>query len=153
MCTLCAAGMMTDMEMWMPKGNVLSRRHRKFLARFRESPFVSPYADSQGLNSLDIKLERHAVAGLHELLSLTLEKSLVLDTLTGFKTEFSFSHKPLNLALRHPELFYVSAINKQEVVFLRAAYDRGTILEKNSQVLLREQFAKLLETGPNQQGS
>ena len=77
----------------------------------------------------------------------------MLDTLTGFKTEFSFSHKPLNLALRHPELFYVSAVNKQDVVFLRAAYDRGKLLEKNPHVLLREQFVKLLETGQNQQGS
>ncbi|KAG0582430.1 hypothetical protein KC19_3G059100 [Ceratodon purpureus] len=139
------AGTMTQMEMWTPKGYVLSKRHRKVLARFREAPFVSPYTDYRDLESLKMKFEKHAVAGMQELLNLTLYKSLMLSTLAEFKTEFSFSRKPLDLVLRHPEYFYVSPVGKQETVFLRSAYRSGELVKKSPLVLIREQFVKLLD--------
>jgi len=134
------------MEMWTPKGYALSKRHRKILARFREAPFVSPYADYRDLEPLKIKFEKHAVAGMQELLNLTLCKSLLLSTLAEFKTDFSFSKKPLDLLLRHPEYFYVSPVGEQETVFLRSAYSSGELAKTSPLLLVREQFTKLLDT-------
>lgn len=131
--------------MWTPKGYVLSKRHRKVLARFREAPFVSPYADYRDLEPLKIKFEKHAVAGMQELLSLTLHKSLALSTMAEFRTGFSFSKKPLDLLLRHPEYFYVSPVGRQETVFLRSAYSSGELIKKSPSVLIREKFTKLLD--------
>lgn len=138
-------GSMSQMEMYTPKGYVLSKRHRKVLARFREAPFVSPYTDFRDLEPLKIKFEKHAVAGMQELLSLTTHKNFVLSTLAELKTEFSFSNKPLDLLLRHPEYFYVSPVGKQETVFLRSAYCNGDLVKKSPLVLVREQFLKLLD--------
>lgn len=139
------AGMMSQKEMWLPKGYNLSKKHRKLLARFREAPFVSPYGDPRDFNSLDLKFEKHAVAGMQELLSLTVEKKILLDTILEFESEFSFSHKPLNLILRHPHLFYVSSTGDQETVFLRETYHRGILIKKNPLAFVMEQFVKLLE--------
>lgn len=137
-------GTMSQMEMWTPKGYILSKRHRKVLARFREAPFVSPFSDFRDLEPLKIKFEKHAVAGMQELLNLTLHKNLVLSSLAELKTEFSFSNKPLDLVLRHPEYFYVSPVGEQETVFLRSAYRNGELARRSSLASIREQLAKLL---------
>lgn len=143
-CFGCITGTMSQMEMWTPKGYILSKRHRKVLARFREAPFVSPFSDFRDLEPLKIKFEKHAVAGMQELLNLTLHKNLVLSSLAELKTEFSFSNKPLDLVLRHPEYFYVSPVGEQETVFLRSAYRNGELARRSSLASIREQLAKLL---------
>jgi len=130
----------------LPKAYKLSTKHKVMLYKFRKEPFVSPYQDVSTLGDASpIRLEKHAVTGLHELLNLTLEKRILVDHLTNFTKDFTFSYKIRNLLFKHPHTFYVSAIGNRDTVFLREAYKGGKLLEKHPLILAKDQFVRLME--------
>jgi hypothetical protein len=130
----------------LPKAYKLSTKHKVLLYKFRKEPFVSPYQDVSTLGDASpIRLEKHAVNGLHELLSLTLEKRILVDRLTNFTKDFTFSYKIRNLLFKHPHTFYVSAIGNRDTVFLREAYKGGKLLAKHPLILAKDQFVRLME--------
>ena len=90
----------------LPRGYNLSRNNRDFILRFQEMPFISPYADPTTFEHASMEAEKHACAVVHELLSLTVEKKMLLDNLNRFKYDFKFSCKLRTMLLRHPELFF-----------------------------------------------
>ncbi|CAK9276252.1 unnamed protein product [Sphagnum jensenii] len=131
----------------LPKAYKLSTKHKVMLYKFRKEPFVSPYQDVSTLGDASpIRLEKHAVTGLHELLNLTLEKRILVDHLTSFTKDFTFSYKIRNLLFKHPHTFYVSAIGNRDTVFLREAYKGGKLLEKHPLILAKDQFVHLMES-------
>jgi len=131
----------------LPKAYKLSTKHKVMLYKFRKEPFVSPYQDVSTLGDASpIRLEKHAVTGLHELLNLTLEKRILVDRLTSFTKDFTFSYKIRNLLFKHPHTFYVSAIGNRDTVFLREAYKGGKLLEKHPLILAKDQFVHLMES-------
>jgi hypothetical protein len=130
----------------LPKAYKLSTKHKVMLYKFRKEPFVSPYQDVSTLGDASpIRLEKHAVTGLHELLNLTLEKRILVDHLTNFTKDFTFSYKIRNLLFKHPHTFYVSTIGNRDTVFLREAYKGGKLLEKHPLILAKDQFVRLME--------
>lgn len=67
------------------------KRHR--LSKFDEVDCPSPYQDGNQLHRRSMQFEKRAVLLVQELLSLTLEKRLLVDHLTHFRKEFNFSRK------------------------------------------------------------
>jgi phosphopantothenoylcysteine synthetase/decarboxylase len=99
------------------------------------------------LNPSTPEAEKAAVLVVHELLSLTSEKKILVDHLTHFRRDFKFSQRIRAMLIRHPEYFYVSLKGTRDSVFLREAYDNTELKEKDPLVLLKERMAELVAKG------
>lgn len=128
----------------LPKGQQIKKKDREKLLRFQEVPGISPYGDKSDLNPSSQEAEKAVVLVVHELLSLTLEKKILVDHLTHFRRDFKFSQRIRSVLIRHPEYFYVSLKGLRDSVFLREAYDDAELKEKDPMVLLKERMAELV---------
>ncbi|PWZ11140.1 Protein ROOT PRIMORDIUM DEFECTIVE 1 [Zea mays] len=128
----------------LPKGLKLTRGEARRIARFKEMPYISPYADFSHLRSGSDEKEKHACGVVHEILSLTVEKRTLVDHLTHFREEFRFSQSLRGMIIRHPDMFYVSFKGDRDSVFLREAYKDSQLVEKNQLVLLKEKMRALV---------
>eukprot|EP01018_Ginkgo_biloba_P022861 Gb_34809 [translate_table: standard] len=130
----------------LPKGFKVSRKHRDYIIKFQELPYISPYSDFRDLKPASMEAEKHACAVVHELLSLTLEKKTLVDHVTHFRNDFRFSNKLRGMLLRHPELFYVSLKGQRDSVFLREAYQGSELIEKSPLLAAKERLQALVST-------
>ncbi|KAL0281915.1 UNVERIFIED_CONTAM: protein ROOT PRIMORDIUM defective [Sesamum angustifolium] len=80
--------------------------------------------------------------GLHEVLSLTVEKMVEVEKISHFRNWFGIDLNAKDLFLDHPGMFYLSTKGKRHTVFLREAYERGCLIESN---LVYEARRKLLD--------
>ncbi|KAF6986474.1 hypothetical protein CFC21_004223 [Triticum aestivum] len=128
----------------LPKGLKVSRGEARRIEKFREMPYISPYADFSHLPSGSPEKEKHACGVVHEILSLTLEKRTLVDHLTHFREEFRFSQSLRGMLIRHPDMFYVSLKGDRDSVFLREAYKNSQLIEKSHLVLLKEKMRALV---------
>ncbi|KAK1286404.1 hypothetical protein QJS10_CPB20g00666 [Acorus calamus] len=120
-------------------------RHAGYIERFQSLPYLSPYADARGLRVGTREYDKRAVAVMHEILSFTLEKRIVVDHLTHFRSEFAMPQKLMRLLLRHFGVFYVSERGKRFSVFLMDAYNKSELIEKCPLVLWKEKVLGLTE--------
>jgi hypothetical protein len=134
----------------LPNGYSLSRKDKQRILMFQEMPFISPYSDCTSLKPASMEAEKHACAVIHELLSLTVEKRTLVDTLTHFRHAFKFSNKVRAVLLRHPQLFYVSFKGDRDSVFLREAYRGSELKEKGPLLLWKEKLQALMLAGKRQ---
>lgn len=134
----------------LPNGYSLSRKDKQRILMFQEMPFISPYSDCTSLSPASMEAEKHACAVIHELLSLTVEKRTLVDTLTHFRHAFKFSNKVRAMLLRHPQLFYVSFKGDRDSVFLREAYRSSELKEKGPLLLWKEKLQALMLAGKRQ---
>ncbi|KAK9147299.1 hypothetical protein Scep_006056 [Stephania cephalantha] len=128
----------------LPKGLNLSKGEMRKLSRFREVPYISPYADFSGLRAGTIEKEKHACGVVHEILSLTLEKRILVDHFTHFREEFRFSQQLRGMLIRHPDMFYVSLKGDRDSVFLREAYRDSQLIDKDRLLLIKEKLRSLV---------
>eukprot|EP00250_Pteridium_aquilinum_P035724 c9865_g1_i2 orf=193-1551(-) len=124
----------------------LSKKQKEGIDKFQERPFISPYADSKDFNKNTIEFEKRQVALLHEILSLTLERKTVFDYLTHFRKEYRLPQSVLGMVLRHHSIFYVSRKGGRFTIFLKEAYEGGSLIQKNEWNLLKEQFMALMDS-------
>ncbi|KAJ4831813.1 hypothetical protein Tsubulata_040604, partial [Turnera subulata] len=129
----------------LPKGLQLSRGELRRISRFREMPYISPYADFSHLRSGSAEKEKHACGVVHEILSLTLEKRTLVDHLTHFREEFRFSQQVRGMLIRHPDMFYVSQKGSRDSVFLREAYQNSHLKDKDRLLLIKEKLRSLVD--------
>lgn len=111
---------------------------------FQERSYLSPYADAKGLKPGSLEFDKRAVAVMHELLSFTVEKRLVTDHLTHFRSELVMPQKLMRLLLKHCGIFYVSERGKRFSVFLTEAYEGSELIEKSPLVLWKEKLLSLV---------
>lgn len=128
----------------MPKGLNVSKGEMRRISQFREMPFISPYADFAHLKSGTPVKEKHACAVVHEMLSLTLEKRTLVDYLTHFREEFRFSQQIRGMLIRHPDMFYVSLKGDRDSVFLREAYSKSQLIDKDELLIIKEKLRSLV---------
>ncbi|XP_026441144.1 protein WHAT'S THIS FACTOR 1 homolog [Papaver somniferum] len=128
----------------LPKGLNLSKGELRRILKFKEVPYISPYADFSGLKAGTIEKERHACAVIHEMLSFCVEKRTLVDHLTHFREEFRFSQQLRGMLIRHPDMFYVSLKGERDSVFLREAYRDSQLIEKDRLLLIKEKLRSLV---------
>ncbi|KAG0602738.1 hypothetical protein M758_10G037700 [Ceratodon purpureus] len=131
----------------LPKGQQVKKKDREKLLKFQEVPAISPYGDKSKLDPGSQEAEKASVLVVHELLSLTSEKRILVDHLTHFRRDFKFSQRIRSMLIRHPEYFYVSLKGVRDSVFLREAYEDTELKEKDPLVLLKERMADLVAQG------
>ncbi|KAL3748923.1 hypothetical protein ACJRO7_010069 [Eucalyptus globulus] len=94
------------------------------IEHFHKRSYLSPYADSRGLQPGSKEFDKRAIAVMHELLSFTMEKRLTL-----FE---AFWH------------FYVSERGKRFSVFLTGAYEGAELIQKCPLVFWKEKVLSLI---------
>ncbi|KAK4375338.1 hypothetical protein RND71_006015 [Anisodus tanguticus] len=109
-----------------------------------------PYEDFSGydLRSLEAqkRMEKRAVATIHELLSLTYEKKITLERIAHFRLAMDLPKKLKDFLLQHQGIFYILTRGNQgklHMVFLREAYKKGELIEPNDLYLARKRLAEL----------
>ncbi|PPR82382.1 hypothetical protein GOBAR_AA38333 [Gossypium barbadense] len=119
--------------------------------KWQRVPYWSPYENVSGydLRSLEAlkRMEKRAVATIHELLSLTVEKKISLERIAHFRMAMNLPKKLKDFLLQHQGIFYVSTrgnYGKLHTVFLREAYRKGELTEPNDLYLARRKLGELV---------
>ncbi|PPE01454.1 hypothetical protein GOBAR_DD01511 [Gossypium barbadense] len=119
--------------------------------KWQRVPYWSPYENVSGydLRSLEAlkRMEKRAVATIHELLSLTVEKKISLERIAHFRMAMNLPKKLKDFLLQHQGIFYVSTrgnYGKLHTVFLREAYRKGELIEPNDLYLARRKLGELV---------
>lgn len=137
-----------------PPGFKIGKYYKIAVWKWQRLPYWSPYEDISGydLRSLEAKkrMEKRAVAMIHELLSLTVEKKLSLERIAHFRTPMDLPNKLKEFLLQHQGIFYISTRGNQgklHTIFLREAYRKGELVEPNDLYLARRKLAELIMLG------
>lgn len=118
-----------------PTGFKIERGYRDKLKNWQRLPYTKPYERKEAIRIRTCggvqRYEKRAVAVIHELLSLTVEKMVELDQLAHFRKDFAIEVNVRELLLSHPGIFYISTKGRTQTVFLREAYRNGCLIEPN----------------------
>ena len=138
-----------------PPGFKIDKYYRIAVWKWQRLPYWSPYEDVSGydLRSLEAqkRMEKRAVATIHELLSLTVEKKISLERIAHFRQAMNLPKKLKDFLLQHQGIFYISTrgnFGKLHTVFLREAYKKGELIEPNDLYLARRKLAELVLLSP-----
>ncbi|XP_009770248.1 protein ROOT PRIMORDIUM DEFECTIVE 1 [Nicotiana sylvestris] len=138
-----------------PPGFKIGKYYKIAVWKWQRLPYWSPYEDISGydLRSLEAqkRMEKRAVATIHELLSLTVEKKITLERIAHFRLAMDLPKKLKDFLLQHQGIFYISTRGNQgklHTVFLREAYRKGELIEPNDLYLARRRLAELVLMSP-----
>ncbi|KAK4283155.1 hypothetical protein QN277_000139 [Acacia crassicarpa] len=138
-----------------PPGFKIGKYFRIAMWKWQRLPYWSPYENVSGydLRSIEAqkRMEKRAVATIHELLSLTVEKKITLERIAHFRMAMNLPKKLKDFLLQHQGIFYISTRGNQgklHTVFLREAYRKGDLIEPNDLYLARRKLAELILTSP-----
>ncbi|KAF5790617.1 putative plant organelle RNA recognition domain, protein root primordium defective 1 [Helianthus annuus] len=134
-----------------PPGFKTGKYYKIAIWKWQRLPYWSPYEDVSGydMRSLEAqkRMEKRAVAMIHEILSLTVEKKISLERIAHFRITMNLPKKLKDFLLQHQGIFYISTrgnYGKLHTIFLREAYNKGELIEPNEVYLARRQLAKLI---------
>eukprot|EP00252_Welwitschia_mirabilis_P013649 TRINITY_DN3000_c0_g1_i1.p1 TRINITY_DN3000_c0_g1~~TRINITY_DN3000_c0_g1_i1.p1 ORF type:complete len:445 (-),score=77.26 TRINITY_DN3000_c0_g1_i1:153-1487(-) len=138
-----------------PPGFKILLPYRLALFKWQKLPYSSPYEDVRHLNlrafEAKKRLEKRAVAAIHELLSVTVEKKITLEKIANFRDPFNLPHKLKSFLLDYQGIFYLSTrgnYGQLHTVFLREAYRKGELIEPNRLYLARRELMRLILLSP-----
>ncbi|KAG2701858.1 hypothetical protein I3843_06G059700 [Carya illinoinensis] len=132
-----------------PPGMKLSKNFRAKVKQWQRLPYVGPYEEmgEERAKAGMMTLEKRAVAIVHEFLSLTVEKMVEVEKISHFRNWFGIDLNIRDLFLDHPGIFYLSTKGKRHTVFLREAYERGCLIERNPVYNARRMLLDLVALG------
>ncbi|KAJ1404509.1 Plant organelle RNA recognition domain [Sesbania bispinosa] len=134
-----------------PTGFKIERGFREKLKNWQRLPYTKPYERKEAIRVRTCggvqRYEKRAVAVLHELLSLTVEKMVEVDQLAHFRRDFAIEVNVRELLLCHPGIFYISTKGSTQTVFLREAYRKGGLIEPNPVYTSRRNMLDLVLFG------
>ncbi|KAL8136354.1 hypothetical protein V2J09_002355 [Rumex salicifolius] len=135
-----------------PSGMRLKKSFKERVKQWQRLPYMGPYEEFVGgtKNSSKtqmMKLEKRAVAIVHEFMSLTVEKMVEVEKISHFRNCFGIDYNIRDLFLDHPGMFYVSTKGKRHTVFLREAYERGRLADPNPVYEARRKLLDLVMLG------
>ncbi|PIA35788.1 hypothetical protein AQUCO_03500270v1 [Aquilegia coerulea] len=138
-----------------PPGFKIGKYYKIAVWKWQRLPYYSPYEDVSGydLRSFEAqkRMEKRAIAMIHEILSLTVEKKLTMERIAHFRMAMDLPKKLKEFLLQHQGIFYISTrgnFGKLHTVFLREAYKKGALVEPNDVYLARRKLAELILLSP-----
>ncbi|KAJ7976520.1 protein ROOT PRIMORDIUM DEFECTIVE 1 [Quillaja saponaria] len=124
-----------------PTGFKIERGFRDKLKNWQRLPYLKPYERKEVIRVRTCggieRFEKRAVAVLHELLSMTVEKMIEVDKLAHFRRDFGIEVNVRELLLKHLGIFYISTKGETQTVFLREAFNKGILIEPNPIYIVR----------------
>ncbi|KAI3783974.1 hypothetical protein L1987_43065 [Smallanthus sonchifolius] len=134
-----------------PPGFKTGKYYKIAIWKWQRLPYWSPYEDVSGydMRSLEAqkRMEKRAIAMIHEILSLTVEKKISLERIAHFRITMNLPKKLKDFLLQHQGIFYISTrgnYGKLHTIFLREAYNKGELIEPNELYMARRKLAKLI---------
>ncbi|KAI3466336.1 hypothetical protein Pfo_022999 [Paulownia fortunei] len=113
--------------------------------RWQKMDVPSPYLNTRRLEAADPKARKRAVAVLHELLSLTMEKRLTSAQLDAFHSEYRLPARLLLCLIKRHGIFYITNKGVQStVILLKEAYDGSNLIDKCPHLEFRDKFVALM---------
>lgn len=138
-----------------PPGFKIGKYFRIAMWKWQRLPYWSPYEDVSEYDMRSIeaqkRMEKRAVATIHEMLSLTVEKKITLERIAHFRLAMNLPKKLKDFLLQHQGIFYISTRGnhgKLHTVFLREGYRRSELIEPNDVYLARRKLAELVLLSP-----
>ncbi|XWS27530.1 hypothetical protein CRYUN_Cryun26dG0123100 [Craigia yunnanensis] len=134
-----------------PTGFKIERGYREKLKNWQRLPYLKPYESKEVLRMRMCggieRFEKRAVGIIHELLSLTVEKMLVVERLAHFRKDFAIEVNVCELLLKHTGIFYICTKGSAQTVFLREAYSKGCLVMPNPIYVVRRKMLDLIFLG------
>lgn len=112
--------------------------------RWQKLEFPSPYLNARRFEAADPKARKRAVAVLHELLSLTMEKRLTSAQLDAFHSEYCLPARLLLCLIKHHGIFYITNKGVKSSVILKEAYDGSNLTVRCPLMDFRDKFLALI---------
>ncbi|PIN10999.1 hypothetical protein CDL12_16405 [Handroanthus impetiginosus] len=112
--------------------------------RWQKMDLPSPYLNARRFEAVDPKARKRAVAVLHELLSLTMEKRLTSAQLDAFHSEYRLPARLLLCLIKHHGIFYITNKGIKSTVILKEAYDGSNLIQKWPLLEFRDKFVGLM---------
>ncbi|KAF8407892.1 hypothetical protein HHK36_007030 [Tetracentron sinense] len=126
-----------------PAGFRPNMNYLKGVQQWQKMSFPSPYLNGRRFELGDPKARKRAVAVLHELLGLTMEKRMSSAQLDAFRAEYQLPCKLLFCLVKHNGIFYITNKGAKSTVFLKEAYDGSNLIEKCPLVMFNDKFIGL----------
>lgn len=116
--------------------------------RWQKLPYICPYQEVDWVDEGSVLAERKMAALLHEVLSLTLEKKILIEVIGIFNQEFNLPQRVAKAFNRFPGIFYISLKGNVHTVFLREGYHKRHLLEEHPLISLKWKYYKMMQDGP-----
>lgn len=116
--------------------------------QWQKLPYICPYQEVNWVDEGSVLAERKVAALLHEVLSLTIEKKILIEVIGDFKEEFILPERVARAFNRFPGIFYISLKGNVHTVFLREAYQKRHLLEEHPLITLKWKYFKMMQDGP-----
>ncbi|XP_027355248.1 protein WHAT'S THIS FACTOR 1 homolog, chloroplastic [Abrus precatorius] len=117
------------------------------LERWQKLEFPSPYLNARRFDAADPKARKRAVAVIHELLSLTVEKRMSSAQLDAFHAECLLPSQLLLCLIKHQGIFYLTNKGVRSTVFLKDAYLGSNLIYKCPLLQFYDKFLALCGRG------
>ncbi|KAF0925776.1 hypothetical protein E2562_018435 [Oryza meyeriana var. granulata] len=127
-----------------PAGFRPNRKYLEEVVRWQKLAFPSPYLNARHVEPATPQARKRAVAVLHEILSLTIERRLTSDKLDIFHNEYRLPCKLLLCLVKNHGIFYITNKGARSTVFLKEAYDDSNLIEKCPLLKFHDRFASLI---------
>lgn len=113
------------------------------LERWQKLEFPSPYLNARRFDVADPKSRKRAVAVIHELLSLTMEKRLTSSQLDAFHSECFLPSQLLLCLIKHQGIFYLTNKGVRSTVLLKDTYLGSNLIDKCPLLEFNNKFVAL----------
>nr|GLL18154.1 protein ROOT PRIMORDIUM DEFECTIVE 1 [Ipomoea trifida] len=134
-----------------PTGFMKAPGFREKLRNWQRLSYVKPYERMEVVKLRTCggveRYEKRAVGIIHELLSLTIEKMVPVERLVHFRKDLGIEVNIRELLLKHPGIFYISTKGNTQLVYLREAYSKGSLIEPNPVYDVRRKLLELMLMG------
>ncbi|KAF2940567.1 protein WHAT'S THIS FACTOR 1 homolog, chloroplastic [Oryza sativa Japonica Group] len=127
-----------------PAGFRPNRNYLEEVVRWQKLAFPSPYLNARRVEPATPQARKRAVAVLHEILSLTMNRRLTSDKLEIFHNEYRLPCKLLLCLIKNHGIFYITNKGARSTVFLKEAYDDSNLVEKCPLLKFHDRFASLI---------
>jgi Plant organelle RNA recognition domain len=129
------------------------RPNKNFLeevARWQKMAFPSPYLNARQVEPATPQARKRAVAVLHELLSMTMEKMLTSDKIDAFHNEYQLPGRLLLCLVKNHGIFYLTNKGARSTVFLKEGYEGSDLIDKCPLLRFQERFVSLIGRSYNE---
>ncbi|XP_038971624.1 protein WHAT'S THIS FACTOR 1 homolog, chloroplastic [Phoenix dactylifera] len=127
-----------------PAGFRPNKHYLEEMLKWQKMAFSSPYLNPRRIEPATPQARKRAVAVLHEVLSLTMEKRLTSDKLDAFHNEYRLPSKLLLCLVKNHGIFYITNKGARSTVFLKEAYDGPNLIEKCPLLRFYDMFMALI---------
>ena len=126
-----------------PAGFRPNRSYLEEMEKWQKMAFPSPYLSARSFSPVTPAARKRAVAVLHELLSLTMEKRMSSGKLDAFHDEYQLPCKLLLCLVKNHGIFYITNKGAWSTVFLKEGYIGRHLKEKCPLLRFYDRFLAL----------